>query len=189
MCDGMRPGFCLWLTGLPASGKTTIALALEERLRGQGLRVEVLDGDEVRRGLSAGLGFSRQDREEHNRRVIFVARLLARNGVAVIVPLISPYREVRALARQQIPNFFEVWVRCSLEECIRRDPKGFYAKALRGEISNMTGIQDPYEEPLNPELVIDTDRRAVEECVADVLRAVGRKQLRQHHTSSLLTPD
>lgn len=172
MCDRSGQGFCLWLTGLPAAGKTTIALALAERLQRQGLRVEVLDGDEIRRGLSAGLGFSREDREEHNRRVIFVAKLLARNGVAVIVPLISPYRQVRAQARREIVNFIEVWVKCSLAECVRRDPKGLYARALRGEITNMTGIQDPYEEPLNPEVVVDTERATVEECVEAVLAAL-----------------
>ncbi|MHA1210779.1 MAG: adenylyl-sulfate kinase, partial [Candidatus Freyarchaeota archaeon] len=152
-------GFGVWLTGLPASGKTTIARALEKALRRRGLRVEVLDGDEVRRNLSPDLGFTRKDRETHARRVAYVAKLLVRNGVAVIVGLISPYRNFREHARKQIGNFVEVWVKCPLEECMRRDPKGLYERALRGEISDLTGIQDPYEEPLNPEVTVDTTRR------------------------------
>jgi len=166
----VREGFGVWLTGLPASGKTTIARALEKSLRRRGLRVEVLDGDEVRRNLSPDLGFTRKDRETHARRVAYVAKLLVRNGVAVIVGLISPYRNFREHARKQIGNFVEVWVKCPLEECMRRDPKGLYERALRGEISDLTGIQDPYEEPLNPEVTVDTSKESVEESVNKIIK-------------------
>jgi adenylyl-sulfate kinase len=149
-------GFVIWLTGLPGSGKTTIARGLEKELKARGLKVEVFDGDEVRKNLSKGLGFSKEDRDTHNKRVVYVCKLLTRNGVNAIVSLISPYRSTRAFAREQLPKFVEVYLKCSLEECMRRDPKGLYKKALAGEISNMTGIQDPYEEPLNPEVVLDT---------------------------------
>ena len=166
----MARGFVIWLTGLPASGKTTLARALEIRLAQAGLAIEVLDGDEIRSGMSADLGFSREDREEHNRRIIFVSKLLIRNGVNVFVPLISPYRQLRELAREELdPSFMEVWVKCSLEECIRRDPKGLYAKALRREITNMTGLDDPYEEPLNPDVVVDTEKEYKEACVDKIL--------------------
>lgn len=150
-------GFVIWLTGLPGSGKTTIARGLEKELKVRDLKVEVFDGDEVRKNLSKGLGFSKEDRDTHNKRVIYVCKLLTRNGVNAIVSLISPYRSTRAYAREQLPKFVEVYLKCSLEECIRRDPKGLYKKALAGEINNMTGIQDPYEEPLNPEVVLDTE--------------------------------
>jgi len=150
-------GFVIWLTGLPGSGKTTIASGLEKELKVRGLKVEVFDGDEVRKNLSKGLGFSKEDRDTHNKRVIYVCKLLTRNGINAIVSLISPYRSTRAYARQQLPKFVEVYLKCSLEECMRRDPKGLYKKALAGEINNMTGIQDPYEEPLNPEVESDTE--------------------------------
>jgi adenylylsulfate kinase len=147
------------MTGLPGSGKSTLARLLEATLRTDyGRYVEVLDGDEVRRGLSRDLGLSKEDREEHARRVSYVAKVLARNGVVAIVALISPYRKSRAEAREMIgpDRFVEVYVRAPLSVCEKRDPKGLYAKARRGEINNMTGIQHPYEEPLEPDLVIDT---------------------------------
>jgi adenylyl-sulfate kinase len=162
-------GFVIWLTGLPGSGKTTIARGLEKELKAKGLKVEVFDGDEVRRNLSKGLGFSKEDRDTHNKRVIYVCKLLARNGVNAIVSLISPYRSTRAYAREQLPKFVEVYLKCSLEECIRRDPKGLYKRALAGEITNMTGIQDPYEEPLSPEVVLDTEHDSSEFNVQKVL--------------------
>jgi len=168
----MAQGCVIWLTGLPSSGKTTIADALAQRLRGDGLPVEVLDGDEVRQSLSADLGFSAEDRQQHNRRVIFVSKLLIRNGLIVIIPLISPYQETREFARGELGRFLEVYVKCSLEECIRRDVKGLYAKALRGEIANFTGISDPYEEPERPEITVETDITSLEACVNRILDAV-----------------
>lgn len=162
-------GFVVWLTGLPGSGKTTIARELERELKVRGLKFEVFDGDEVRKNLSKGLGFSREDRDTHNKRVIYVCKLLTRNGVNAVVSLISPYRSTRAYAREQLPKFVEVYLKCSVEECIRRDPKGLYKKALAGEISNMTGIQDPYEEPVNPEVVLDTEHDSSEHNIQKVL--------------------
>jgi adenylylsulfate kinase len=162
-------GFVIWLTGLPGSGKTTIARGLEKELKARGLKVEVFDGDEVRKNLSKGLGFSKEDRDTHNKRVIYVCKLLTRNGVNAIVSLISPYRSTRAYAREQLPKFVEVYLKCSLEECIRRDPKGLYKKALAGEINNMTGIQDPYEEPQNPEVVLDTEHDTLQFNIQKVL--------------------
>ena len=169
----IEKGFVVWLTGLPASGKTTVARKLKEYLQSRGLRVELLDGDEVRRWLSPEAGFSREDRERHLRRVAYVSKLLARNGVAVLASFVSPYRSVRRQARKLIEDeglkFIEVYVKCSLEECIRRDPKGLYRRALNGEIRDMTGIQDPYEEPLNPEVIIDTENEKPNECAEKVI--------------------
>ncbi|MFB0562674.1 MAG: adenylyl-sulfate kinase [Candidatus Lokiarchaeia archaeon] len=166
----MRKGFGVWLTGLPASGKTTIARALEKILREKGLNVEVLDGDDVRRNLSPDLGFTKEDRETHAKRVAYVTKLLVRNGIAVIVGLISPFRNFREYARKQIGNFVEVWLKCPVEECIKRDPKGLYKKAINGEINDLTGIQDPYEDPLNPEVTVDTSKESVEESVNKILK-------------------
>ena len=165
----------IWLTGIPCSGKTTLALELQKLYQQKGLPVEILDGDEIRKTLSKDLGFSPEDRREHNRRVIFVAQILAKNGVTTIVPLISPYRETRANARKEIPNFFEVWVKASVDECKKRDPKGLYKKALAGEIKNLTGLQAPYEEPENPELVIDTEKHTVEESI-ELITSTLKKQ-------------
>jgi len=148
----------IWLTGIPASGKTTLANGLKNYYEKQGKPVEILDGDEIRKSLSKDLGFSPEDRKEHNRRVIFVAKILAKNGVFTLVPLISPYRETRDYARKEIPKFVEVWVKTSVEECKKRDPKGLYKKAQAGEIKNLTGLQAPYEEPQNAELVLDTEK-------------------------------
>ncbi|MGC8645648.1 MAG: adenylyl-sulfate kinase [Thermoplasmata archaeon] len=170
-------GFVLWLTGLPGAGKTTLANEIMARLRSNGTRVEVLDGDEIRKGLSRDLGFSKEDREKHNERVIFVAKLLARNGVATIVPLISPYREVREKARKEIGNFVEVYVRCPLDILIKRDPKGLYKKALSGEITNLTGLQDPYEEPISPEIIVDTDKLSIDESVKTIMNYLVSKGL------------
>ena len=155
----------IWLTGIPGSGKTTLALELKKFYEQKGLPIDILDGDEVRKTLSKDLGFSPEDRKEHNRRVIFVAQILAKNGVTTIVPLISPYRETRDFARKEIPNFVEVWVKASVDECKKRDPKGLYKKAMAGEIKNLTGLQAPYEEPQNAELVLDTEKHNVEESV------------------------
>jgi adenylyl-sulfate kinase len=162
-------GFTLWLTGLSGAGKSTLAVAVAERLRASGIRVEILDGDEVRRNLSKGLGFSREDRDTNIRRIGYVAKLLTRNGVAVITAAISPYRAVRDEVRREIGSFVEVYVRASLHECIRRDTKGLYRKALAGEVPQFTGVSDPYEEPLAPEIVVDTELESVRESGARVL--------------------
>jgi len=166
----------IWLTGIPCSGKTTLALELQKFYQQKNLPVEILDGDEIRKTLSKDLGFSPEDRKEHNRRVIFVAQILAKNGVTTIIPLISPYRETRANARKEIPNFVEVWVKASVDECKKRDPKGLYKKALAGEIKNLTGLQAPYEEPENAELVLDTEKHSVEEStelITSTLKKLG----------------
>ncbi len=168
----MSDGCAIWLTGLPASGKTTIAQALAKHLVGQGYAVETLDGDEIRLGMSADLGFSAEDRQQHNRRVVFVSKLLVRNGIIVLIPLISPYRETRDFARAELQRFVEVYVKCPVEECIRRDPKGLYAKALRGEIKDFTGLDAPYEEPTTPELTLETDGLSVEECVDRIVQVM-----------------
>src|SRR5215217_9493444 len=165
----------IWLTGLPGSGKTTIANALYPRLKESGFKVEVLDGDIVRKELSPELGFTKQDRELHARRVVYLCKLLSRNGIISIVCLISPYREFRRYARREINidnNFYEVYVKCSLGACIRRDPKGLYKKALAGEIKDLTGLQDPYEEPENPEVIVDTEKQTVEECANVIIYKV-----------------
>ncbi len=158
----------IWLTGIPASGKTTIALELKKFYEKKGLAADILDGDEIRKTLSKDLGFSPEDRKEHNRRVIFVAKILAKNGVTTIIPLISPYRETRDYARKEIPEFVEVWIKASVDECKKRDPKGLYKKALAGEIKNLTGLQAPYEEPQNPELVLDTKNQTVEQSITQL---------------------
>ena len=167
-------GFCIWLTGLPSSGKTSIARELLPLLRAEGWYVDLLDGDEVRRGLSADLGFDRKSREVHAGRVTFVAKLLARNGAIPIVALISPYRTSRAHARAEIGRFVEVYVNTPVEECERRDVKGLYKKARAGEIKEMTGVDDPYEPPESPEVVVDTLRLSPKESAALIRRELGR---------------
>lgn len=173
-------GFTVWMTGLPGSGKSTLGLMLKARLESEfGRRVEVLDGDEIRKGISRDLGLSKEDREEHARRVAFVAKLLSRNGVVSVVSLISPYRKSRSEAKEVIgaDRFVEVYVKASLAECERRDPKGLYAKARKGEITNMTGLQDPYEEPLTPDLLIETEGVAPDlslDRLVKGLRSIGK---------------
>ncbi len=179
----MRKGFVVWITGLPGSGKTTIANQLAPMLEEKGIDVEVFDGDWVRKELSPDLGFTKEDRELHNRRVIHMSKLLAKHGVAVIVCLISPYREVRRYARAQISQvggFVEVWAKATLEACIGRDPKGLYAKALKGEIKDMTGIQHPYEEPERPEVVVETESQTPRQGADQILDALARMGYLQH---------
>ncbi|HJT03694.1 MAG TPA: adenylyl-sulfate kinase [Pseudonocardiaceae bacterium] len=172
----MSRGATVWLTGLSGAGKTTIAEAVAEQLRATGRDVEVLDGDELRRGLSAGLGFSREDRDIHVRRVGFVAELLARHGIVTLVPVIAPYAatrdEVRALHDAHATSYLEVHVATPLAECTRRDVKGLYARAAAGELTGMTGVDDPYEEPDKPDLRLNTtgvDVTAVAQQVLDLL--------------------
>ncbi len=169
MCDD-HEGFTLWFTGLPCSGKSTVGDGVAAILKERGRRVELLDGDVVRKELTRDLGFSKKDRDENIMRVTFVARLLSRNGVATLVSFISPYRELRDRARAVTTNFVEVYTKCPVEACIKRDVKGMYEKAIRGEIKEFTGISDPYEEPLNAEVVLETDKETVEESVAKVVR-------------------
>ena len=155
----------IWLTGIPASGKTTISILLKDYLQKKNMPVIILDGDEIRKTVSKDLGFSPQDRKEHNRRVIEIAKLLVKNNFTAIIPLISPYKETRDLARKEIPNFVEVYVKASLDTCIKRDPKGLYQKAKNGEITNLTGLQSPYEEPENPEVIVDTEKNSPQQCL------------------------
>src|ERR671923_1933916 len=168
--EGPLMGFTVWFTGLPSSGKSTLARLLEEALTQRGWRVEVLDGDEVRLRLSRGLGFSKEDRDENIRRITYVAKLITRCGGVAITCAISPYRALREEARQEIGRFVEVYVRCPLNVCIARDVKGLYAKALRGELSAFTGVSDPYEAPLTPEVVVETDRESPEQSLAKILQ-------------------
>src|SRR5262249_49122601 len=155
---------------LLGAGKSTLARALERALTERGRHVEVLDGDEVRENLSKGLGFSKEDRDINIRRNAYVARLIARSGGVAITAAISPYRATRDEARAQIGSFVEVFVRCPLDALVERDTKGLYAKALRGEIAQFTGVSDPYEEPLAPEVTVDTDIETVQESTAKILR-------------------
>ena len=169
-------GFTLWLTGLPRSGKSTVAGLVAGRLRSMGVeRIEVLDGDIIREGLCRGLGFSREDRTENIRRIAFVSKLLTRNGMAVIVAAISPYREDRELAREEIQSFVEVWANASVDACAERDYKGLYEKARRGEIDSFTGVNDPYEEPEDADLVLDTENDTPE-VSADQVMALLRER-------------
>ena len=163
----------IWFTGLPCSGKSTIANRVAEILKNKGYKVEQLDGDVTRKYLSKGLGFTKEDRDENIRRVGFVAKLLTRNGVFVTAAFVSPYREIRDEIRKEIGNFVEVYVKCPVEVCIERDVKGMYKRALKGEIKNFTGIDDPYEEPLNPEVIVETDKETVEESVGKVMRKLA----------------
>jgi adenylylsulfate kinase len=167
-------GFCIWLTGLPSAGKTTIAKELLPRLQAMGRYTELLDGDEIRKGLSADLGFDRKAREMHAARVTFVAKVLARNGVIPIVALISPYRSSRAKARADIGSFVEVYVNTPLELCEQRDVKGLYKKARAGEIHEMTGVDDPYEPPEHPEILIDTRNATPAQSAEKILGELGR---------------
>jgi adenylylsulfate kinase len=158
-------GFTIWFTGLSGSGKSTLSEVIEQRLRARGRNVEVLDGDIVRTHLSKGLGFSREDRDTNIKRIAFVCSLLTRNGVICISAAIAPYREARAWARKEIGNFVEVYVKCPIDVCRQRDVKGLYKLVDEGKIKGFTGVDDPYEEPDHPELVVETDKETVEQSV------------------------
>jgi len=176
-----KKGFTLWMTGLSGAGKTTLTTRLVSELRDQGLAIEVLDGDEVRTNLSKGLGFSKEDRDTNIRRIGYVSRLLSRNGVGVITAAISPYRAIRDEVRRSIEAdgavFIEVYVKCPIQVLAERDVKGLYKKALAGEIKEFTGVSDPYEEPLVPEVVVSTDQETVEESAHKIIRALARRGL------------
>ena len=163
----------IWLTGLPCAGKSTLARELAAALKLRGVACAVLDGDELRAAVSSDLGFSKRDRDENVRRTAALAAMLAAQDVLAIVALVSPYREARAAARARIGRFVEVFVSCPLGECERRDTKGMYAAARAGKIPAMTGIDDPYEAPTDPELVLHTERQSIEECVGVLLGAAG----------------
>lgn len=168
-------GSVVWIEGIPSSGKSTIAQELSKRLAASGFEVQVLDGDEVRRVFSPELGFSRKDRETHARRVSYVAEMLATHGVTVVVAMITPYETSRQAARSEARgSFTEVWLRCPVEVCRKRDSKGLYARASRGDIPRFTGVDDPFEEPLSPELVVDTDRLSVAESVDRILNYLAQ---------------
>ncbi len=158
----MKPPYVIWITGLPAAGKTTIGEALAKTLKEKGQRVEHLDGDRLR-NLFPGTGFSKEDRDSHIRRVGYLAGMLEKNGVTVVASFISPYRESREFVRNLCKQFIEVYLSTPLEECEKRDPKGLYKKARKGEITQFTGIDDPYDPPENPEITIDTSNRSIEE--------------------------
>jgi len=168
----MSEGFTLWFTGLSGAGKSTIANLVATELRTRGHKVEILDGDEVRTNLSKGLGFSKEDRDTNIRRIGYVCNLLARNGVIAISAAISPYRDIRDEIRRNHERFFEVYMRCSIEKLSERDVKGLYKKALAGEIKNFTGVSDPYEEPLNPELVLDSGAEKVDQSLQKLLKTL-----------------
>ncbi|TMC66885.1 MAG: adenylyl-sulfate kinase [Chloroflexota bacterium] len=161
-------GFTIWFTGLSGAGKSTLAEVIERRLKDQGRNVEILDGDIVRTHLSKGLGFSREDRDTNIKRIAFVCSLLTRNGVVCISAAIAPYREAREWARREIGDFVEVYLKCPIEVCRQRDVKGLYKLVDEGRIKNFTGVDDPYEEPENPELVIETDKESVGESVSRI---------------------
>ncbi len=165
-----QQGFTIWFTGLSGAGKTTIADAIEPLLRERGIsKLEKLDGDVVRTHISKGLGFSKEDRDTNIRRIGWVAEVLTRNGVCVLASAVSPYREIRDEVRAGVGNFVEVYVSCSIEELTRRDVKGLYEKARKGELKNFTGVSDPYEAPLNADVSVDSEKEDLSESVAKVM--------------------
>ena len=176
-----KRGFTVWLTGLSGAGKTTVAQSIVNELKASDVNIELLDGDEVRTNLSKGLGFSKEDRDTNIRRIGYVSRLLSRNGVGVIASAISPYREVRDEVRQSITSdgseFIEVYVQCPIEVLVERDVKGLYKKALAGEIKEFTGVSDPYEEPLAPDVVVETDRESIDFSGDKILLELERRGL------------
>ncbi|MEO0240524.1 MAG: adenylyl-sulfate kinase [candidate division WOR-3 bacterium] len=167
--------FCLWFTGLPCSGKSTLAKKIKEKLEEIGKKTYILDGDIIRKELNVDLGFSEEDRRENIRRVSVVAKILTECGVVPIVALVSPFRDAREKAREKIEKFVEIYVKAPIEICMQRDVKGMYKMAIEGKIKGFTGIDDPYEEPLNPEVVCETDKESIEECVEKILNFLENK--------------
>ncbi len=165
----MEKGFTVWFTGVPASGKTTIAMEVELRLKERGIKVENLDSDEVRANISPNLGYTLEARDENTKRLAFLSNILCRNGVCTLVAAVSSLRSFRDRARGMIDNFVEVWVRCPLEECQRRDPKGLYARAERGDVNDIAGLHQPYQEPANADVILDTLGTTPQECAIEVI--------------------
>lgn len=180
----MQKGFTIWFTGLSGSGKTTVSKLVEQKIRERNRNVEVLDGDVIRTNLSKELGFTKEDRDTNIKRIAFVCKLLTRNGAANIAAAISPYRETRDYARTEIGDFIEVFVKCPIEVCIERDPKGLYQKALAGEIDNFTGISDPYEEPLYPEITLETNKETPEKSAEKVIAKLEELGYLEDHFQS-----
>jgi len=181
----MHKGCVLWFTGLSGAGKSTVSRMIADRLRAHGAKVELLDGDEVREHLSKGLGFSKEDRDENIRRIGFVCELLARNGVIAIAAAISPYRAVREELRARIPAFVEIYAECPVEVLAQRDVKGLYRKALAGEIPQFTGVSDPYEPPLHPEVTIRSAEETAEQSADLIWATLERLGLISFDRSSL----
>ena len=182
-------GVTVWFTGLPCSGKTTLAQKLSAELNRRGILCEDLDGDVTRKYLSKGLGFSKEDRDENIRRVGFVCSLLTKHGAVTTAAFVSPYRSIRAEIRGMIGNFVEVYVKCSLEKCIERDVKGMYKKAIAGEIKNFTGISDPFEEPEKPELVIESDKESADDSLKKILAKLEELGYLKQAGKNIAIPD
>jgi adenylyl-sulfate kinase len=173
-------GFTVWFTGLTASGKTTVAQLVQEELLRRGYKVELLDGDEVRKWLSDGLGFTREDRDRNVMRIGYVCKLLSRNGVVAIAAAISPYRDTRERLKDEIGEFVEVYVKCPLEICEQRDYKNIYKRAREGKIDHVTGISDPYEEPLDPDVLLETHLESPSQCASKVIRTLEEMGYVEH---------
>jgi len=182
-------GVTVWFTGLPCSGKTTLALKLSAELKKRGIHCEDLDGDITRKYLSKGLGFSKEDRDENIRRVGFVCSLLTKHGTVVTAAFVSPYRSIRDENRKLIGNFVEVYVKCSVEKCMERDVKGMYKKAIAGEIKNFTGVSDPFEEPEKPELVVETDKESEAESLKKIIARLEELGYLRPSGKEILIPD
>jgi len=184
-----QQGFTVWFTGLSGAGKSTLAEMLFHELRRRDLKVELLDGDVVRTNLSKGLGFSKEDRDTNILRIGFVANLLTRNGVATITSAISPYRDIRNQCRATIKEFVEVYVHATVEECAKRDVKGLYEKAMRGEIKGFTGVDDPYEPPQSPEIYVDTMTQSPDESLQQILDSLSEMGYIQDSKRLVHTPE
>jgi adenylylsulfate kinase len=167
--SSLSPSFVIWCTGLPSSGKTTIASMLKPKLEKLGLNAEILDGDILRKELSPDLGFSREDIYTHARKVVFLCKLLQQNKIVSIVSAVSPHMEIRNFIRNEVGNFVEVYVKCSLDTCIKRDCKGLYKQAINGKMHNLIGLQIPYEEPVNPEVIADTEHDTCDNIVNEII--------------------